>query len=111
MGSFTRREALVTGAAAVSAFAAAPVAATADRTAVESQTSGPAVKRGRLKQSVSRWCYNKIPMPEFCDAVKAMGLTAMDLLNETEWPIAADHGLVTSMAYAGGGSIPDGLNN
>jgi hydroxypyruvate isomerase len=111
MGGFTRREALVTGAAAVSAFAAAPVAAAAGRTAVESQTSGPAVKRGRLKQSVSRWCYNKIPMPEFCDAVKAMGLTAMDLLNESEWPIAADHGLVTSMAYANGGSIPDGLNN
>jgi hydroxypyruvate isomerase len=87
------------------------VAAAAGRTAVESQTSGPAVKRGRLKQSVSRWCYNKIPMPEFCDAVKAMGLTAMDLLNESEWPIAADHGLVTSMAYANGGSIPDGLNN
>jgi len=111
MGGFTRREALVTGAAAVSAFAAAPVSAAAGRTAVDSQTSGPAVKRGRLKQSVSRWCYNKIPMPEFCDAVKAMGLTAMDLLNESEWPIAADHGLVTSMAYANGGSIPDGLNN
>jgi len=111
MGGITRREALVTGAAAVSAFAAAPVSAAAGRTAVDSQTSGPAVKRGRLKQSVSRWCYNKIPMPEFCDAVKAMGLTAMDLLNESEWPIAADHGLVTSMAYANGGSIPDGLNN
>ena len=62
------------------------------------------MKRGRLKQSVSRWCYGKIPMPEFCDAVKAMGLTAIDLLNEPDWQVAADHGLMTSMAYAGGGS-------
>jgi len=107
----TRREALLTGAAAMSAFAARPLAASGNKAAEQSQASGPAVKRGRLKQSVSRWCYNKIPMPEFCDAVKAMGLTAMDLLNESEWPIAADHGLITSMAYAGGGSIPDGLNN
>ena len=33
------------------------------------------VKSGRLKQSVSRWCYEKIPMPEFCKAVAGMGLT------------------------------------
>ena len=39
-----------------------------------------------------------------------MGLTAVDLLKEEEWQVAADHGLITSMAYAGGGSIPDGLN-
>jgi hydroxypyruvate isomerase len=63
-----------------------------------------------LKQSVSRWCYAKIPMPEFCRAVKAMGLTAIDLLEEPEWAIVRDHGLLCSMGYAGGGSIRDGLN-
>ena len=78
------------------------------------QTTGPVqervVKNGRLKQSVSRWCYGRIPMPEFCEAVKAMGLTAIDLLQPNEWQAVADHGLVCSMAYAGGGSIKDGLN-
>src|SRR5262245_6997891 len=68
------------------------------------------VKNGRLKQSVSRWCYNSIPMPEFCRAVADMGLTAIDLLEEPEWAVARDHGLVCSMGYAGGGSIPDALN-
>ena len=72
--------------------------------------SGRIVKNGRLKQSVSRWCYGRIPMPEFCEAVKGMGLTAIDLLEEAEWQVVADHGLVCSMAYAGGGSIRDGLN-
>jgi hydroxypyruvate isomerase len=66
---------------------------------------------GRLKQSVSRWCYGRIPMPEFCEAVKGMGLTAIDLLEEPEWQVVADRGLVCSMAYAGGGSIRDGLNH
>jgi hydroxypyruvate isomerase len=68
------------------------------------------VKIGRLKQSVSRWPYNKIPLPDFCRALAEMGLPAIDLLEELEWPVAKQHGLVCSMGYAGGGSIPDGLN-
>jgi hydroxypyruvate isomerase len=68
------------------------------------------VKNGRLKQSVSRWPYAKIPLPDFCRAVAEMGLTAVDLLEEAEWAVAREHGLVCSMGYAGGGSIRDGLN-
>jgi hydroxypyruvate isomerase len=68
------------------------------------------VKSGRLKQSVSRWPYSKIPLPDFCRALADMGLPAIDLLEMDEWPIARDHGLVCSMGYAGGGSIPDALN-
>jgi hydroxypyruvate isomerase len=68
------------------------------------------VRNGRLKQSVSRWPYNAIPLPAFCDAVAGMGLTAIDLLEEPDWAIARDHGLICSMGYAGGGSIRDGLN-
>jgi hydroxypyruvate isomerase len=68
------------------------------------------VKNGRLKQSVSRWPYAKIPLADFCRAIADMGLPAIDLLEEAEWPVARAHGLVCSMAYAGGGSIKDGLN-
>jgi len=68
------------------------------------------VKNGRLKQSVSRWPYNAIPLPDFCKAIAEMGLTAIDLLEEPDWAVARDHGLTCSMGYAGGGSIRDGLN-
>jgi hydroxypyruvate isomerase len=68
------------------------------------------VKNGRLNQSVSRWPYNAIPLPDFCKAIADMGLTAIDLLEEPDWAVARDHGLTCSMAYAGGGSIRDGLN-
>ena len=71
---------------------------------------GRVVKNGRLKQSVSRWPYNAIPLPDFCKAIADMGLEAIDLLEEPDWAVARDHGLTTSMAYAGGGSIRDGLN-
>ncbi len=68
------------------------------------------VKRGRLKQSVSRWCYGKIPAREFYRAVADMGLTAVDLLEEPEWSVVREYGLVCSMGYGGGGTIENGLN-
>jgi hydroxypyruvate isomerase len=73
--------------------------------------SGRVVTKGRLKQSVSRWCYKDIPLPEFARAVKEMGLTAIDLLQEDEWSVVRDLGLICSMGYGGGGTIPDALNN
>jgi hydroxypyruvate isomerase len=103
MARVTRRTALGTAAvAAAGALSATPLSA--------GQAAGKAVTHGRLKQSVSRWCYNKIPMPDFCKAVAAMGLTAIDLLEEPDWAVVRDHGLICSMGYAGGGTIPDGLN-
>jgi len=68
------------------------------------------VRNGRLKQSVSRWPYQAIPLAEFCRACADMGLTAIDLLEEPDWPVVARHGLICSMGYAGGGTIRDGLN-
>jgi hydroxypyruvate isomerase len=99
----TRRTALGTGAAAAAG------ALSAKRLSATGQ-GGRAVTKGRLKQSVSRWCYGKIPMPDFCKAVAAMGLTAIDLLEEPDWAVVRDFGLICSMGYAGGGTIPDALN-
>ena len=39
-----------------------------------------------------------------------MGLPAIDLLEEADWKVVRDYGLICSMGYAGGGSIRDGLN-
>jgi hydroxypyruvate isomerase len=102
MVNVTRREALVATAAAFVGSALGGVASAAP--------AGRAVKKGRLKQSVSRWCYEKIPMPEFCRAVADMGLTAIDLLPQKDWPALREYGLVCSMGYGGGGTIPDALN-
>jgi hydroxypyruvate isomerase len=68
------------------------------------------VTKGRLKQSVCRWCYAKIALPDLCRAVADMGLTAIDLLGEKEWPVVREYGLICSMGSGAGGSIADGLN-
>lgn len=54
---------------------------------------------GRLRQSVSRWPFGEIPLPEFCRAVRDLGLEAIDLLGPDEWPVVADCGLMCSMGY------------
>ena len=77
----------------------------------QAQSVGPAVTRGRLRQSVSRWCYQKMPLPDLCRAIAAMGVPAIDLLEPQDWRVAREHGLVCSMGYGGGGTIRDGLNN
>jgi hydroxypyruvate isomerase len=102
MNGITRRQALTTGASAL--VGAVPRVVTARPRAQR------AVTKGRLKQSVSRWPYSKIPLPEFCRALADMGLTAIDLLEEPDWAVARKYGLICSMGYAGGGSIPDALN-
>jgi hydroxypyruvate isomerase len=73
--------------------------------------AAPAIREGRLKQSVSRWCYSTIPLPDFCRAVADMGLAGIDLLQEEDWPVVRDHGLVCTMGSGGGGTIAEGLND
>jgi hydroxypyruvate isomerase len=55
--------------------------------------------RGRLRQSVSRWPFGQIPLPQFARAAKEMGLAAIDLLQPDEWPVVRDAGLICSMGY------------
>jgi hydroxypyruvate isomerase len=60
----------------------------------------PAASVGRLKQSVCRWPYDRIPLPEFCRRARKIGLAAIDLLHIDEWPVAHDAGLDVSLGYA-----------
>ncbi len=64
---------------------------------------------GRLKQSASRWCYGKIPLPELCEAGKRIGLSGIDLLQPSDWSVVREHGLTVSMGYTN--DRPDFLTN
>jgi hydroxypyruvate isomerase len=55
---------------------------------------------GRLKQSVCRWPYARVSLPDFCRRTQQIGFAAIDLLFPDEWAAAADAGLIVSMGYA-----------
>jgi hydroxypyruvate isomerase len=76
----------------------------------EAQEIHATPRKGRIKQSVSRWCYQKIALDELCKRGAEMGLKAIDLLEVAEWDVPRRYGLICSMGYAGGGDIPHAMN-
>jgi hydroxypyruvate isomerase len=72
--------------------------------------NAPIRRKAQIKQSVSRWCYGKIPLEELCAYAAQIGLKGVDLLKPDEYEIPGRHGLVCSMAYAEGGEIGSAMN-
>jgi hydroxypyruvate isomerase len=91
------------------ALGAAAVAGALAPAEVLAHTSRLTSRAGRLKLSVSRWCYGKIPIDDLCEAAKAIGFRSIELLDEKDWGVPARHGLVCAMAN-GFGTIPVGFN-
>jgi hydroxypyruvate isomerase len=102
-----RRHAL--GAVAGAAIAAANWPGDGPRTEDRGPSTASARSSGRLKQSVSRWCYGNLPLEDLCAAAGRIGLSAIDLLDEAEWTVPKKFGLACAMAN-GFGSIPKGFN-
>ena len=68
-----------------------------------------AAPAGRLKQSAARWCYSKISMDDLCRQAAEIGLAAIDLVDEKDWPTCRKYGLVPAMV-TGAGTIPVAWN-
>src|SRR6266567_4048643 len=75
-----------------------------------SEQTAPVQRKGRIKQSVSRWCYKETPLDQLCTYAAQIGLKGVDLLNPEEYEVPRHYGLVCSMAYAGGGVLTNALN-
>ena len=66
------------------------------------------VKKGRIKQSVCKWCYKGISLDELAAYSAKLGIKGIDLVAPEDWPILKKHGLECSMT--GSHSIGKGLN-
>jgi hydroxypyruvate isomerase len=75
---------------------------------VSAQARERAVTKGRIKQSACKWCYGKIPLKEFCQAAKEIGLVGIDLLGPGDFATLKEYGLVCTMTSSHG--INPGLN-
>ena len=105
MRELTRRQAVAT----IAGWAGAGLMSSKDAFADERDHVLSARSAGRLKHSVSRWCYGKIPLDELCAAAKSIGYRSVELLDEADWPVPKAHGLVCAMSN-GFGTIPVGFN-
>jgi hydroxypyruvate isomerase len=73
-----------------------------------------ATLKGRLKQSVCRWCYDKpfveMSLDELARNASRIGLKSVELLTEDEWPVVRKYGLTCAVG-SGINGISDGLND
>ena len=98
--ALSRRSAL----AAAGSLAAAAGVAKADH---HEEPKADATK-GRLKQSVCKWCFRDMSLEELCGHAKALGMVGIDLIDPGEdFETLKSHGLVCTMTSAHG--LQDGL--
>lgn len=102
----SRRDLLATTSLMAGGLAAGGLLPASARAAEETELA-ETVRKGRLKQSVCRWCYGKMGLDELALVAKGMGLVAIDLLRPEEFETIKKHGLVCSMISTH--SLTDGL--
>lgn len=102
--SITRRNALkgIAGAAAVGAMAL--------NQNVNADDTPTAVK-GNIKLGVTRGFGRSMSTEEFCAAIKAIGIQAVDLASPNDWEIIFDSGLDVAVASGAGFGLRKGFND
>lgn len=68
------------------------------------------VPKGTYGQSVSKWCFGKIPLPEFIPMCKKVGLVGIDLLSPPDWDLMLKNDMIVTMGNVPGANIPVGFN-
>jgi len=99
----TRRNLLRTTAAAFMVSAAPAIAE-------DVAPTEPRVLKGRIKQSLVNWCYQKYWAPEqLAQVAKDLGCVSLELIDPKYWDILKSHGL--TCAIASGHGFVQGMNN
>src|ERR1041384_1253650 len=103
----SRRSALrqIPGSAPAIAVASNP----SQRLAAAESAVGPKMK-GRVNHSVCKWCYAKVPLEEFCQSGKEIGLQSVELLEVKDFDTLKKYGLTCAMVTGVPGGIGSGLN-
>jgi hydroxypyruvate isomerase len=102
MSNVTRRDLLSGSIAGLAAMGIPSLQGQGQTTAV--------TRKGRIRQSASRWCYSRVSIEQLAEYGARIGLRGIDLLQPEEYEIPRRYGLICSMGYAGGGEIKKALN-
>ena len=65
--------------------------------------------KGNINHSVCKWCYRKIPLEQFCEAGKKMGLQSVELLLPKDFPTLKKYDLHCAMVSFPTGKTPQGV--
>lgn len=102
-----RRQVLQGAVAAAAGVAAAPAYA----------ADPPAVRNGRVRQSLVFWCFNargeRWDIERTCEVARQLGVPSVEVVGPEHWPVLRKHGLVCALAPNGMPGMPfmRGFNN
>ncbi len=104
---FTRRGFL--GSSAKFAAITATAASLGARISAAEESAAKAGADGAINHSVCKWCYNDIPLEDFCVASKEIGLKSVELLDTSDFPTLEKHGLTCALVTSPTGTTKDGV--
>jgi hydroxypyruvate isomerase len=71
----------------------------------------PSDLKNNVNHSVCQWCYGSIPLEEFAQAAKDIGIKSIELLGPDQWATVQKYGLTCAMAYTTDLGLDKGFNN
>ncbi|MEJ7737084.1 MAG: TIM barrel protein [Chitinophagaceae bacterium] len=70
-----------------------------------------AILKGNINHSVCYWCFKSIPLDKFCQDVKALNFSAIDLIGPKDWGTLRKHGIFSSMCNGAEINLVHGWND
>lgn len=67
--------------------------------------------KGNINHAVCKWCFDEIPLEQFAKSVKSIGITGIDLIGPSDWPILKKYNLTSSMCNGAEISLTEGWND
>ncbi len=71
----------------------------------------PQKLKGNIRHSVSQWCFGKYPLEEFLPILNEIGIPAIDLVGEKDWPTLKKYNIDCSMCNGAELNLVDGWND
>ncbi len=101
----SRRDALKTAAMSLGALALTP------STVMSKTLDVLEVPKRTFQHSVCYWCYGSIPLEEFADSAKNLGIASIELLHQEQWQAIQKRGLTCAIGTPKEYSLTEGFNN
>ena len=89
MRNISRRDAIKSILAGGAMVSAAPLVSAGNLFGNPSAASEPL--KGNIHHSVSKWCFGDIPLDEFCEICKRIGIESVELLDPVDCPTVKKH--------------------
>ncbi|GGW33381.1 hydroxypyruvate isomerase family protein [Arenibacter certesii] len=78
--------------------------------AMKSNIHGSNKLKNNINHSVCYWCYGKIPLEDFLQSLKSLGVKAIDLIGPKDWPLLKKYNIHSSMCNGAEISLTEGWN-